>query len=174
MKYLFYVLIGVALLIICELIVFMVIDIIKEWLESHTNRIRIKTIRTGNMYFYLRTIDDVKGITSFPELRKQVLAFRGVTQSFVVKILQYQLDDYCVLQKRFQLDIDEFCRNIKQLDRFLQTIEYDSLQDNPEITASANQAAKAVINKNQPIVTYFVNLTKDIDEIAKKQSDSLH
>lgn len=173
MEYLFYALMGIALLIVCELIVFMIIDWIREWIESNSNRIHIKMVKTGNKYFHLHTIDDVKGVTSFPEIRSQILVFRSITQSIVIKILQYQLDDYYVLQKRLQLDIDDFCANIKQFDKFLQTIEFDHLQENPETTASARQATKALIEKNQTIVTYFVNLAEHLDEIAKKESDTL-
>ena len=71
MEYLFYALMGIALLIVCELIVFMIIDWIRGWIESNSNRIHIKMVKTGNKYFHLHTIEDVKGVTSFPEIRSQ-------------------------------------------------------------------------------------------------------
>ena len=169
MRYLFGFLIGLAVAITCELLILVVIDFIRNWFDTNTNRIRIKKVKTGNKYFHLRTIDDVKGITSFPEVRGQIITFREITQTFVATILRYQLDDYYVMQKRLQTDIDIFCKNLNQFGTFLQTIEYDSLDKKMAIITSANEAAKELIEQNRPIVTYFINLTKDLDEIARQR-----
>ena len=169
MEYLFYALIGTAFIIICELVVFIIIDIVREFFQTSTNLIHIKMVKTGNHDFHLHTICEVKGLSSFPELQGQVFLFQEVTQLFVSKVLQYQLDDYFVMQKRLQSDIDNFCNILKQFGFFLHTIEYDNLDVDEETIADAYQAAKNLIKKNQPLVNYFINLNKEVDECIKTQ-----
>lgn len=167
MEYLFYVLIGIVVLIVCELIVFIIIDIFREFFQNKANLVHIKMVKTGNRDFHLHTIHEVKGLSSFPELRGQVFVFQEVTQIFVSKILQYQLDDYFVMQKRLQIDINSFCNNLKQFGFFLDAIEYDSIDIDDETMTNAYHAAKSLVNKNRPLVNYFINLNKEIDEIIR-------
>lgn len=142
-------------------------DFIADLIKGH-KKITISMRHIGNQEFDIRNISSTKGIDRYPRLKCQTQFFQKQVNNLVEKIDCYKLTEFYDKKPRIQTDINLFCKNLEQINLFLQ--EHKVLvTDDPDGLSSdsvLSRIAKEIENANN-------ELSKDIEALDTEVSHEI-